>query len=182
MQKKYVIFSGAVIFLLVVFFVSSALLDAEENRHQGRSRHGYGKNRFKPVANQAYKTTCGECHSPYSSELLPGSSWKKILNQSKDHFGEQIPLETSSKEIIGRYLTQNGADRSSSRKAVKIMISLKGKTPLRITEIPYIREKHHEITKEVLNRKTIGSLSNCMACHKTADLGCFNENSVVIPR
>ncbi len=62
------------------------------------------------------------------------------------------------------------------------MKSLNGKTPLRITEIPYIQRKHRGIEPEVLNRKTIGSLSNCIACHTTAEQGNFNEGYVTIPK
>jgi hypothetical protein len=62
------------------------------------------------------------------------------------------------------------------------MRSLGGLTPLRITEIPYIREKHHEVSPNVLKRQSIGSLSNCSACHTTAERGIFEDDYVVIPK
>jgi hypothetical protein len=56
------------------------------------------------------------------------------------------------------------------------------RVPLRITEIPYIQEKHHEVSASVLKRKSIGSLSNCSACHKTAEKGIYDDDNVVIPK
>ena len=53
---------------------------------------------------------------------------------------------------------------------------------MRITGIPYIREKHHEIPMNVLKRESIGSLSNCIACHTTAEKGIYEEDNVIIPK
>jgi hypothetical protein len=140
------------------------------------------ENDFKPVTNQTYKSTCGGCHFLYPPELLPAASWEKIINQMPKHFGESVRLDPQSKKVISKFLMENGADRSSAPKAGKIMSSLEGKAPLRITEVPYIQKKHRGIKKEVLNRKTIGSLSNCTACHTKAEEGNFNEYYVTIPK
>ena len=93
-----------------------------------------------------------------------------------------IELEPETKTGIIDYLKSNAADQSSAERAVKIMKSLGSQTPLRITQIPYIQRKHHEIKAEVLKRESIGSLSNCVACHKTADSGIYDDDNVVIPR
>ncbi|MCF6248804.1 MAG: diheme cytochrome c [Desulfobacula sp.] len=61
------------------------------------------------------------------------------------------------------------------------MRSLKGKIPLKITDIPYIIEKHHEISSNTIKRESIGSLSNCSACHTTAQDGIYEDDNVVIP-
>jgi hypothetical protein len=134
-----------------------------------------------PVTNQTYQNTCGVCHFVYPPGLLPSNSWAKILNRLKDHFGEEVPCEAAEQKEISKYLKENGADRSSGKKSAKIMKSLKGTTPLRITEVPYIRDKHRKISKEVLSRKAIGSLSNCLTCHKTAEQGNFDDDNVTIP-
>jgi hypothetical protein len=174
---------------LFIFFFSLALLGgfsifslAGQDHHadgEHRKREGHGVHRkrcFKSLPNQDYKTTCGECHLAYPPELLPTASWKKIVNQLEDHFGEQVPVNSQSKKSISRYLMENGADRSSCKKSARIMKSLKGKTPLRITEIPYILDEHREIPLKALQQKGIGSLSNCLACHKTADQGLFRKS------
>ncbi len=99
-----------------------------------------------------------------------------------DHFGESLALDDASREEIGRYLRENAADRSGSEKAGKILRSLGGRSPIRITEIPYIVKEHREIAPEVFKRKSIGSLSNCIACHKTADQGQFDDDQATIPQ
>jgi len=90
--------------------------------------------------------------------------------------------EAVSKKIIAEYLKANAADHSSAKRAVKIMRSLGNRTPLRITETPYIREKHHEVPINVLNRDSIGSLSNCSACHTKVEMGIYDDDYVVIPQ
>jgi hypothetical protein len=76
----------------------------------------------------------------------------------------------------------NAAERSSAKRATKIMRSLGKQTPLRITQIPYIQRKHHKIQPDVLKRSSIGSLSNCIACHRTAERGVYEDDNVVVPK
>ncbi|MCG6880933.1 MAG: diheme cytochrome c [Deltaproteobacteria bacterium] len=61
------------------------------------------------------------------------------------------------------------------------MKSIGSQTPLRITEIPYIRREHHEMDAKVFARESIGSFSNCTACHKTAEKGIYDDDAVTIP-
>ena len=99
-----------------------------------------------------------------------------------DHFGESIELDDDSRKTISDYLKSNSAEYSSAKRAVKIMRSLGNQVPLRITDIPYIREKHHEISPNVFKRESIGSLSNCSACHTTAENGIYEDDNVKIPK
>lgn len=137
---------------------------------------------LKPVANPTYKETCGACHFSYQPGLLPSGSWGRILSNLKEHFGETVDLDSESKITIEKYLTDNSAEHSKAKRSVKIMKSLKGQVPARITEIPYIREKHHDISAEVFTRKAVGSFGNCSACHRTADQGVYNDDHVLIPK
>jgi len=126
--------------------------------------------------NPTYKEECGACHFAYQPELLPSASWMKILDQLDDHFREEVELDLDSKTIISDYLKSNGAENSSTKRAVKIMRSLGNRVPMSITGISYIREKHHELNPEVLKRESIGSLSNCIACHTTAEEGVYEDD------
>lgn len=162
--------------------------DDDENhkrRKRNRERHRDNKHDgsyLKPVNNPTYKEECGGCHFAYQPELLPSASWMKILSNLDDHFGESIELDEDSKRVISDYLKSNSAEYSSAKRAVKIMRSLGNQVPLRITDVPYIREKHHEISPNVLNRESIGSLSNCVACHTTAEKGIYEDDHVKIPK
>ena len=159
--------------------------DNGKHRKRKRERHRDGDHRssfIKPVNNPTYKEECGACHFAYQPELLPGASWMKILTNLDDHFGESIELDDDSKKVISDYLKSNSAEYSSAKRAVKIMRSLGNHVPIRITHTPYIREKHHELNPEALKREAIGSLSNCIACHTTAEKGIYDDDNVKIPQ
>ena len=158
--------------------------DDDDNHHEkGRdfSKH-HSKRYLNPVDNPTYGEECGACHFAYQPELLPSGSWEKILAGLEVHFGEIIELDPELRKIIAEYLKANAAEHSSAKRAVKIMRSLRDRTPLRITEVPYIQEKHHEVSANVLKRESIGSLSNCSACHRTAEEGIYEDDYVIIPR
>ena len=152
-----------------------------QKRHRGNSKD-YKKRYLTPVNNPTYIEECGGCHFTYQPELLPSGSWNKILVGLENHYGEAIELDPNSKKVIGEYLKANAAEYSSAKRSVKIMRSLGSQTPLRITEIPYIQRKHHEVSPSVFSRDPIGSFSNCLACHRTAEKGIYDDDYVAIPR
>ena len=182
------------IFLLLAFllmangFLYIAFADdghKERRRHEKRERRHSeleDKGHLKIVNNPTYTENCGACHFVYQPELLPSGSWIKILAGLEDHFGETIDLDTESKKIISDYLRSNAAEFASTKLAGKIMRSIDNQTPLRITEIPYIQKNHHKIKQNVLKQDSIGSLSNCSACHKTAGKGVYDDDNVTIPK
>jgi hypothetical protein len=54
--------------------------------------------------------------------------------------------------------------------------------PLRITEVRYIKRKHHEIPEKMITgNKDVKSLSYCDACHTQANKGVYDEDTVKIP-
>jgi hypothetical protein len=112
---------------------------------------------------------------------LPSGSWRKILAALPDHNGEEVVLEADVMEAVGQYLETNAADKSRSRRSADIMSSLDGQTPMRITDVPYIIRRHHDIPAGVFERESIGSASNCIACHTTAEQGIFDDDFVTIP-
>lgn len=150
-----------------------------ERRHENHEEEA--RDRLSPVAHPAYKETCGSCHFAYQPGLLPSGSWKKVLAGLSDHFGEVVDLAPDTRSDILGYLTSNAAENSSSKRSREIMRSLGGRTPTRITDTPCILHEHHEIRPNVFERKSIGSMSNCSACHRTADQGVYDDDHVVIP-
>jgi hypothetical protein len=114
--------------------------------------------------------------------LLPTASWAKLLSGFDDHFGQTLDVDSESLATLTDYLMGNGADKFSSRQAAKIMKILGGGIPIRITDVLYLRDRHHEISSDVFSRKSIGSLSNCSACHRTAANGVYDDDFVEIPK
>jgi len=174
-------------FLFLLLLPSSVVI-ADDDDHDDDYHHGdddrddHDESYLKSVNNPTYEAECSGCHFPYQPELLPSASWMKILNQLDDHFGEVVEIDPDSKEIISDYLKSNSAENSSSGLAVKIMRRLGNHVYMRITDIPYIIEEHHELNPEVFERESIGSLSNCIACHTTAERGIYDDDNVKIPR
>jgi len=190
MDRVYKWFVFLLIFLLTASGdPSAAFADnddcKEKHRYQKRERRHSARNvkRNMTIAiNPTYAENCGACHIAYQPGLLPSGSWDKILDDLSDHFGESIELNPESTRMISEYLKANAANSSSEKLSAKIMRSLGSQEPLRITEVPYIQRKHHEIQQNVLDRKAIGSLSNCAACHTTAENWIYDDDYIAIPR
>jgi len=124
--------------MLSVFILGGLIeISADEYRHRERKRHSgrddsakkLGSKQLQPVTNPAYKETCGGCHFAYQPELLPTASWAKLLSGFDDHFGQTLDVHSETLATLTDYLKENGADRSSSRQAAKIMKSLGGGVP-----------------------------------------------------
>jgi Dihaem cytochrome c len=158
--------------------------DHSRKRKRYRDRRQYSEHQVPPAGNPLYRDTCGACHFLFQPALLPAGSWRRILAQPDNHFGEQLSLSPEDQRAIAQYLEANAAENAGSKIARKILSSLRGSTPLRITEVPYIQHKHadHDIPRGAFARKSVGSRANCIACHTTADQGIYDEHQVRIPR
>lgn len=137
--------------------------------------------KLQRVADVLYLDECGTCHLAYQPELLPKASWEKIMAGMKDHFGEELYLDEASAAKLTDYMTKNSADSSKAARAVKVMESLGGETPLRIMEVPYIQEYHKDLSEATISQKTVRSLANCEACHISAHGGLYIREHIHVP-
>lgn len=137
-----------------------------------------------PVTNERYEEECSACHFPYQPGLLPARSWNKLLNNTAlaDHFGENAELEPAVLADLLKYAVDNSADNSIYKRSRKIMASTPdNETPIRITEVRYIKRKHSEIPAALITgNPKVRSLSNCAACHTKAAEGVFDDDTVYI--
>ena len=160
----------------------------------GFSSQAYAENIFenlfrfkgvKPMNNDLYNDSCGECHYAYQAGLLPKRSWEKMMlpEQLEDHFGENAELDEEDRLMIRDLLVANAADTSIYKRSSKIVRSLPDdKVELRITEVPYIKRKHKDLPdKYVKNNPKVKSLINCNACHRAIDKGIFDDDTILIP-
>lgn len=130
-----------------------------------------------------YKDECASCHMAYPADLLPARSWFRILSHLDQHFGDNASLDPATLGRLRQYLQANSADTATSRHSHRLLRSLPADTtPLRISELPYIRHQHDEIpARYISNNPQVRRLSNCIACHQGAEQGVFNEHQVRIP-
>lgn len=134
------------------------------------------------VKNDLYRDECGACHFAYQPGLLPARSWQRLMDSLDNHFGENAELDAATRNRLTTYLKVNAAEFSSTRRSAKILRSLGGDTPLRITDAPYIRYKHNEIPlRFIRDNAEVRSLSNCASCHTRADTGSFAEREIAVP-
>jgi len=151
----------------------STMLFADDDKHENKY--------LPPVDNEVYKQQCGACHFSYQPGLLPFAAWANILDNLPAHFGQEIALAPETKDIIRNYVESISAEKSSAKRSKKIMRSLGKQVPLRITEVPYILEKHDDLDPNIFSRPSVGSFSNCIACHTKAVQGDYDDDYVRIP-
>ncbi|OIR16237.1 dihem cytochrome c [mine drainage metagenome] len=169
--------------LTVALLTSSSAAMAEENFWQWLVTFTRQKE-VKPVDNKTYADECGSCHYAYPPGLLPGKSWAKLLDEKalNDHFGENASLDKATLKAIYDYAMENAAEKSWYKRSRKIAVATEDETPLRITDVRYIKRKHHDIPEKMIKgNKDVKSLSYCNACHTQADKGIFDSDTVSIP-
>jgi hypothetical protein len=193
--------SFAVITVMLAFYITASgvvptPVRAESERyergesyeHEGRGfwgergRRGEEDEAVPRVMNKTYLKECGACHFPYQPALLPQRSWKKILGNLEDHYGDDASLDEETLGQIKAYVFANSAETTRNEVSSKILKRERGRTPLGISETRYFKKEHRKIKPSVIKRESIGSFSNCIACHRSADRGIYEEDFIRIPR
>lgn len=149
-----------------------------DNRYSKNPKRGVA-----PVSDEFYAKECGSCHFAYQPGLLPERSWVKLMEGLENHFGTDATLEAEDSKKILDYLVVNSADKFRNyKRSRKICDSIsRSEVPIAVTDTRYFIRKHREIANRLITQKDVGSLANCMACHKTADKGSYSERDINIP-
>lgn len=114
----------------------------------GLSGFGSGGGGFT-ITDQITMTECGDCHMVYGPEALPQGSWRAIMADLPNHFGEDASLDEQTRQHIENYLVSNAPA---------------GNGPLRITETSWFKSEHRgEVSRAEMERAK--SFANCDACH-----------------
>jgi hypothetical protein len=132
-------------------------------------------------ANAAYEKECGACHLAFHPSLLPVESWRLVMAGLVDHFGEDASLGDAATRGIEAWLSANAAETWDTEAANRFRV-VDTANPTRITATPYWRRKHAGIETVVFARKSIRGKVNCLACHRDAKSGRFDDQEIDIPR
>jgi len=144
---------------------------------------GGGDDLMPRLTHNNWQQECASCHLAYSPALLPQSSWRRVMGGLEQHFGENASLDPATQADILRFLEANAADSGRSRIGDKVMQRMDKKAaPLRITETRWFVKQHDEVSRATWARKSVGSAANCAACHRQAEKGIFDEDTVRIPK
>ncbi len=127
--------------------------------------------RMAAVTEPLVKKECSACHMAFQPGFLPAASWTAIMADLPNHFGEDASLPPETARQIEGWLVANAADAGGR--------AMRGidpaKPPLRITELAWWKREHEEEVSAAA-RKKAGSMANCLACHKGADQGVFEDD------
>ena len=143
----------------------------------------FGKTDVAPVNNQLYIKECGSCHFPYQAGLLPSNAWNKMMVNLDNHFNSDATLDDKTFQTLSKYLSDNSAEKNMQyKRSNRIVLSIPaGQIPDSISTTPYMIKKHEDIRKDLITQKEVKGLFNCIACHKTADIGIYGERDINIP-
>lgn len=118
--------------------------------------------RLPIIRDQTVKKECGACHMAFQPQFLPASSWHKIMNGLPEHFGEDASLDEETARHITDYLVKY-AGRS------------RGNAGITITKLNWFVREHNEEVSPAAKKKA-GTMANCVACHKGADQGLYDDD------
>jgi hypothetical protein len=127
------------------------------------------------ITSEAVKRECGACHMAFQPQFLPKRSWEVIMANLGDHFGEDASLTDPAVVLeITAYLVEHAGDAGA--KPTSWVRKLPADSiPLRITELPrWVAEHNHEVSDRAW--KKAGSKANCLACHRGADKGYYDDD------
>ncbi len=170
---------------LMVFFVST---DGRNNPFVVSKFEQFHYDTDMPI----YNKECGACHKPYPPFMLPDTSWDRIQDGLKNHFGEKISVDhkkddnrisLNDQTMIFNYLKKNSADKSTREISVKVMKSLDGARGRKsITKIKIWKDIHSKIPPHIFKSKKVKRKANCFACHKNFEKGMVEDIDIKIPR
>lgn len=132
-------------------------------------------------ANAVMARECGACHTAYHPSLLPAASWRAVMADLSDHFGEDAGLDAATTASLTAWLTAHAAESWDS-KAANNFRQVAVQEPRRITATAYWQHRHHDLAPALFAAQAIGGKANCGACHQDAATGRFDAQQIRIPK
>jgi hypothetical protein len=126
-----------------------------------------------PPPPAVYTQECGSCHLAFPPHLMPKASWLRVMSGLDTHYGSDASLDAATQKQISAWLQTYGGQGKRARE----------EPPLdRITRSAWFERKHREVSAITFKRTSIQSPANCVACHRDAALGDFEDDRVRIPK
>jgi hypothetical protein len=110
--------------------------------------------------------------------LLPEKSWKVLMNNLENHFGDDASIDKEENQTILTFLLKNSAEKSTMEAAVKLLASIKNKDIIAISDTLFWKNTHNEIPKETFKHKKIKTKANCKVCHSDIEKGLIEDENI----
>lgn len=123
-------------------------------------------------APKSYEAECAGCHLAYPPGLLSQKNWQNIMGGLGKHFGTDASLDAKSQTEITNWLVKHAASKYKYSALAP---------DNRISKSAWFIKEHDEVRAEVWKRPSVKSAANCMACHRDATSGGFNEKNLQVP-
>lgn len=131
----------------------------------------------RPVSDPETLQACGECHMAFPPAFLPARSWNRMMDGLADHFGDNASMAPDKVARVRRVLIEGAADTGGGKAGRKALQGLNAAdAPLHITKTPRFIAKHEGIPEREWKRPGVVTRSNCVACHKGAERGDFEDD------
>jgi len=153
-------------------FLRAAVLVAVAVLAGAASTASGGEHRYT-ATNPTWRDECASCHLAYPAQLLPASSWTRIMNTLDRHFGSDASLATGAGDEIALFLQANAARGKRAARS---------EGQLRITKTAWFTREHDEVPSRTWRHADVRTPANCSACHRQAEQGDFSERGVRLPR
>ncbi len=151
---------------------------ADEHDSGDRQRYHRPKRLAVPSdAPQLWREECAACHMLYAPGLLPAQAWRQQMQTLAEHYGSNATLDPVQEREILDFL-----ERASQHNQLPVEPSPVAGEPPRISQTRWFERKHDEVSEAKFQRESVGGRANCVACHRDAELGDFDDDRVKIPR
>ena len=119
-----------------------------------------------------YQQECAACHMAYPPALLPARSWTRLMGSLDQHYGTEASLDAATVQQISRWLhTEAGTYKRVKEEPPED----------RITRSAWFVSKHRALDAQAWRHAAVKSAANCAACHRGAEQGDFDDDSVKLP-
>lgn len=128
--------------------------------------------------NIAFVNECGSCHTLYPPSLLPKKSWKLIMSDLENHFGDDAAVDREVNENILSFLIKNSAENSTMEASWNFINSIGNSDIIALSKTDYWEKRHKDIPKYVFKNEKVKSVANCKACHSDIEKGLIEDENI----
>lgn len=121
-------------------------------------------------ASTKWRQECSSCHVAYPPKLLNASDWEKLMGGLNKHFGANAELDAKDNKEILEFLQKNSSNDPRHSAA-----------SLRITDTPWFKREHREVSPKEWVHPEVKSKSNCSACHMNVERNVWSERDIRMP-